>query len=92
MLESSNISIDTEIAIRCINEKEALSIHKSLIADNIGIPSFLTLDMSVDQNDFLLSIRFNQGENRENNINTIINTIDEIMEHISLIRNLTRID
>lgn len=92
MLESPDISIDTDIVVSCSNENEALAIHKSLIADNIGIPAFLTLEMSVDKKDFSLLIKFTQGENRENNINTIINTIDEIMEHISLIRNVTRID
>lgn len=92
MLESPDLSIDTDIVVSCSNENEALVIHKSLIADNIGIPAFMTLEMSVDKKDFSLLIKFTQGENRENNINTIINTIDEIMEHISLIRNVTRLD
>ena len=92
MPESHNITLETEIVIRCNNENEALSIHKSLISDNIGIPVFLKLDMRIDQKDFLLLIKFAQGENRENNINTLINTIDEIMEHISLVRNVISID
>ena len=92
MLESHDITLETEIVIRCSNENEALSIHKSLISDNIGIPAFLKLDMRINQKDFLLLIKFAQGENRENNINTLINTIDEIMEHISLIRNVISID
>lgn len=87
-----NLSIETEILIKCSNEGEAIVIYNSLISDNIGIPAFLNLDMRVDQRDFLLHIRFIQGENRENNINTLVNTIDEIMEHISLVRNVISID
>ena len=92
MPESHNISLQTEIVIRCSNENEALSIHKSLISDNVSIPAFLELEMRIDQNNFSLLIKFAKGENRENNINTLINTIDEIMEHISLIRNVISID
>lgn len=92
MPELHNLSIETEILIKCSNESEAIVIYNSLISDNIGIPAFLNLDMRVDQRDFLLHIRFIQGENRENNINTLVNTIDEIMEHISLVRNVISID
>jgi hypothetical protein len=78
--------------MKCSNESEAIVIYNSLISDNIGIPAFMNLDMRIDQRDFLLYIRFTQGENRENNINTLVNTIDEIMEHISLVRNVISID
>ncbi|MGD9673350.1 MAG: hypothetical protein AB7U98_07720 [Candidatus Nitrosocosmicus sp.] len=87
-----SLSVETEIVMKCSNESEAIVIYNSLISDNIGIPAFMNLDMRIDQRDFLLYIRFTQGENRENNINTLVNTIDEIMEHISLVRNVISID
>ena len=92
MPELHSLSVETEIVMKCSNESEAIVIYNSLISDNIGIPAFMNLDMRIDQRDFLLHIRFTQGENRENNINTLVNTIDEIMEHISLVRNVISID
>lgn len=91
MLEFPSLCIDTNIALTCRNENEAISIYKSLIADNIDIPSCLTIDIKADEN-FTLFIKFTQNEIGENNINTLINTIDEIMEHISLVRNVISID
>ncbi len=92
MQESPNISIDTNIAIRCKNKDEAQTIYRSLNADNVDIPASIDLNVKADQKDFSLLLKFNQTKNRENNINTLINTIDEIMEHISLIRNVINID
>lgn len=92
MLEFPSLCIDTNIALRCRNENEAISIYKSLIADNIDIPSCLAIDIKADQENFTLFIKFTQNEIGENNINTLINTIDEIMEHISLVRNVISID
>ena len=92
MLESPKISIDTNIVIRCGNENEAHTIHRSLNADNIEIPDSINLNVKTGQKDFSISLKFTQTKNRENNINTLINTIDEIMEHISLIRNVINID
>ena len=92
MLEFPSLCIDTNIVLNCRNENEAISIYKSLIADNIDIPSCLAIDIKADQENFILFIKFTQNENGENNINTLINTIDEIMEHISLVRNVISID
>jgi hypothetical protein len=92
MLEFPSLCFDTNITLSCRNENEAISIYKSLIADNIDIPSCLTIDIKADQKNFTLFIKFTQNEIGKNNINTLINTIDEIMEHISLVRNVISID
>jgi hypothetical protein len=91
MLELPSLCIDTNIEIRCRNKNEAIAIYKSIIADNINIPSCLTIDIKTEQENFILIIKFTQSKIRDN-INTLINTIDEIMEHISLIRNVISID
>ena len=88
MLELPSLCIDTNIVISCRNKNEAIAIYKSIIADNINIPSCLTIVIKTDQEYFTLIIKFTKSEIRENNINTLNNTIDEIMEHISLIRNV----
>ena len=92
MLEFPSVCIDTNITINCRNENEAISIYKSLIADNVRVPSCLSIDIKTNQEKFTLLIKFTYSEIRENNINTLINTIDEVMEHILLIRNVISID
>jgi hypothetical protein len=92
MSEFPSLCIDTNLTVRCRNENEAISIYKSLIADNTDIPSCLIIDIKADQENFTLITKFTQNEIGENNINTLINTIDEIMEHISLVRNVIRND
>lgn len=92
MPEFPSLCIDTNITIECRNTDEAIAIYKSLIADNVNIPSCLTIDTKIEQENLILFIKFTKSKVMENNINTLTNTIDEIMEHISLIRNVISID
>jgi len=39
-----------------------------------------------------LKVGFRDNNGKKNNINTLINTIEEIMEHIAIIKEVTKID
>lgn len=86
------ICIDTSIRIRCNDKKEAIMLINSLNADNIDIPEALGLDFNIDGEEFVFHSRYTGNSNKENNINTLINTIDEIMEHIALARDVIKSD
>lgn len=92
MLTPPSLCFDVNITIKCRNKNEAIATYKSLIVDNIDIPSNLVIDIKTEQENLFLHVKFARSEAGENNINTLINTIDEIMEHITLIRNVISID
>ncbi|VFJ13226.1 KEOPS complex subunit Pcc1 [Candidatus Nitrosocosmicus franklandus] len=92
MLTPPSLCFDVNITIKCRSTNEAIATYKSLIVDNIDIPSSLVIDIKTEQENLFLHVKFTRSEARENNINTLINTIDEIMEHITLIRNVISVD
>ncbi|MEM2856906.1 MAG: KEOPS complex subunit Pcc1 [Candidatus Nitrosocaldaceae archaeon] len=56
------------------------TITKALAADNINFPDGLSMDMMIDES---LNIVFKCND--INKIKSMINTIDETLEHISMI-------
>lgn len=88
-----DIFIDTSIKIKCINRNEALMLIETLNPDNINLPACLDLNMRLNDETFVIDLRYRKKNNvKENNINTLINTIDEIMEHIALARDVIKND
>lgn len=58
--------------------KESETILKALIPDNVNIPEDLKIVMSNKRDSLIIKIKSND------NIETVTNTIDEILNHISL--------
>jgi uncharacterized membrane protein len=68
------------IQIRFSKENEMYAVLRSLIPDNINFPKGLSVEISsrVNENDLLLRIQCNIG------FETLLNTLDELLEHISI--------
>ena len=67
------------IEIKFSKKAEMNAIMKALIPDNINFPKGLSMRMfSTDNNILLLELFCNVG------IETLLNTIDEILDHISI--------
>lgn len=92
MQKDPDICIDTKIVIECKEEKEVQTIFKSLNPDNKEFPEGLEMEVQTNSTQFLLKVRFRDKNVRKKNINTLINTIEEIMEHIAIIKEVTKID
>ena len=92
MQKDSEFCIDTKILIECKEEKEVQTIFKSLDPDNKEFPEGLEMEVQTNRTQFLLKVAFRDNNGEKNNINTLINTIEEIMEHIAIIKEVTKID
>ena len=92
MQKDPDICIDSKIVIECKEEKEVQTIIKSLNPDNKEFPKGLEIKVQTNRTQFLLKVGFRDNIGRKNNINTLINTIEEIMEHIAIIKEVTKID
>jgi hypothetical protein len=92
MQKDSDICIDTKIVIECEEEKEVQTIFKTLDPDNKEFPEGLKMEVQTNRTQFLFNVGFRHTNGRKNNINTLINTIEEIMEHITIIKDVTKID
>jgi hypothetical protein len=68
------------IQIRFPEKNEMYAVLRSLIADNINFPRGLSIEISpsVNEKDLLLRIQCNIG------FETLLNTLDELLEHISI--------
>ncbi len=91
MQEFPDICIDIRIMIECKSDKELQTIFNSLYPDNKQLPDNLKLNMQMIETQLLLKLQF-ENKKRRYNINTLINTIDEIMEHTTIIKDVTKID
>jgi tRNA threonylcarbamoyladenosine modification (KEOPS) complex Pcc1 subunit len=69
------ISVNIEVEFSKNKEKDA--IMKALLPDNINYPNNFNLEMSSNKNTLIINIE-------STNINTLINTMDEILHHISI--------
>ena len=92
MQKDSEFCIDTKILIECKEEKEVQTIFKTLNPDNKEFPKGLEMEVQTNRTQFLLKVGFRNNSGKKNNINTLINTIEEIMEHIAIIKEVTKID
>lgn len=91
MQKFPNICIDINIMIECKSNDELRTIFNSLYPDNKQLPDNLKLSMQMKEPHLLLELQFESKKNRYN-INTLTNTIDEIMEHTTIIKELIKID
>lgn len=72
--------ISAHIQIRFIRKNEMYAVLRSLAADNIDFPKGLSLEMSPRESDnnLLLCVSSKVG------FETLLNTVNELLEHISL--------
>jgi len=92
MKKFPNLNINTTIEIKCQDNKESNVIYDSLLPDNIDFPSNLELEMKTVNSLILLKLKFSSDSENENNIDTLLNTVDEMMEHIGIIKNVIKND
>ncbi|MER5175018.1 MAG: KEOPS complex subunit Pcc1 [Candidatus Nitrosocosmicus sp.] len=90
MKKYPNLNIDTTIEIKCQDNRESKAIYDSLLPDNIDFPKNLEMDMKTIESLILLRLKFTSNIEKENNIETMLNTVDELMEHIKIIKNVIK--
>lgn len=71
------LKISVNIEVEFSKNKEKDTIMKALLPDNINFPNGLNLEMSSSKNTLIIDIE-------STNVTTLINTIDEILNHISI--------
>jgi hypothetical protein len=92
MKKFPNLNIDTTIEIGCKDNKELKAIYVSLAPDNINFPKNLELEMKTTNSSFLLKLKSYSNIEKEDNTGSLINTVDEILEHIGIIKNVIKND
>jgi hypothetical protein len=92
MKKFPSLSIDATVEIKCKDKKESRAIHDSLLPDNIDIPKNLKLDMKMIDSSISLEIKFSSNIEEGKNMETLLNTFDELMEHTGIIRDVINND
>jgi hypothetical protein len=92
MKKFPSLNIDTTIEIECKDNKESKAIYDSLAPDNINFPENLELEMKTINSLIFLKLKFYSDIEKENNTGTLSNTVDEILEHIGIIKNVIKND
>jgi tRNA threonylcarbamoyladenosine modification (KEOPS) complex Pcc1 subunit len=87
-MQTPGFNIYSTIEIGCPKEKESVAIYNSLIPDNIDLPDNLKIGMETQEKSLVLKIMYTSTISKENDINSLLSTIDEIMEHIEIIKNV----
>jgi len=64
--------------------KKVQSVMKALIPDNVNFPRGLSMDMSAEGNFLILSFKSSRK------LDSLISTIDEVLEHISAMNRVLR--
>ncbi len=77
------ISVNIEIEFAKVKERDA--ILNTLLPDNINFPDELSMEMSVNNNSLIINTSSTK-------IDTMINTINEILHHISLAKKVIKHD
>jgi tRNA threonylcarbamoyladenosine modification (KEOPS) complex Pcc1 subunit len=92
MKKFPNLNVNSTIEIKCQDEKESKVIYDSLLPDNKSFPKNLEMDMQTKED--LFSLRLKCISNIENgkSVNTLSNTVDEILEHIGIIKDVIKND
>lgn len=82
MTAKSPIPLDISVLIQVsfVDKDQMYSVLGSLTADNVRFPRGLSMEMSVKDSDPDILIRFRSSIGFE----TLINTVDEVLEHISV--------
>lgn len=73
---SLEVTVIVEITFSRKSEMEA--IMKALIPDNVNFPKGLSMDMSSKKNTLLIEFSCTTG------LETLVNTIDEVLDHVLL--------
>jgi len=92
MKKRPNLNIDTTIEIGCKDNKESKVIYDALVPDNINFPKNLELEMKTINSSILLKLKFYSDIEKEDSTGTLLNTVDEILEHIGIIKNVIKND
>ena len=74
------VEVKVHIEIRLSGKSELRAITSALTPDNVNFPKGLSVKMSSRDNILVLEFLSKKG------INTLLNTIDEVLEHISIAR------
>ena len=74
------VEVKVYIEIRLSGKSELRAIMSALTPDNVNFPKGLSMKMSSRDNILVLEFLSKKG------INTLLNTIDEVLEHISIAR------
>ncbi|HEU4824470.1 MAG TPA: KEOPS complex subunit Pcc1 [Nitrososphaeraceae archaeon] len=76
--------IRIQVEIRLSGKSELRAIMKALMPDNVNFPKGLSMEIISRDNTLVLELLSKIG------INTLLNTIDEVLEHISIARKVIR--
>jgi hypothetical protein len=76
--------IRIQVEIRLSGKSELRAIMKALMPDNVNFPKGLSMEIFSRDNTLVLELLSKIG------INTLLNTIDEVLEHISIARKVIR--
>jgi tRNA threonylcarbamoyladenosine modification (KEOPS) complex Pcc1 subunit len=77
------ISVNIEVEFSKVNERD--SILNTLLPDNINFPDEFSMEMSANNNSLIINTSSTK-------IDTMINTIDEILRHIHLAKKVINHD
>jgi len=80
-----NCKISVNIEIEFSKVKERDSIANTLLPDNIDFPDEFSMEMLVNDKSLIINTSSNK-------IDTVINTINEILYHISLAKQVIKYD
>jgi hypothetical protein len=74
------VEVNVHIEIRLSGKSELRAIMSALVPDNVNFPEGLSMKMTSRDNILVLEFLSKIG------INTLLNTADEVLEHISIAR------
>ena len=74
------VEVKVHIEIMLSGKSELRAIKSALVPDNVNFPKGLSMQMSSRDNILVLEFLSKAG------INTLLNTIDEVLEHMSIAR------
>jgi hypothetical protein len=72
------VEVKVRIGIGLSGKSELRAIMSALVPDNVNFPKGLSMKMSSQDNILVLEFLSKAG------INTLLNTVDEVLEHISI--------
>lgn len=74
------VEVKVRIEIMLSGKSELRAIMSALVPDNVNFPKGLSMKMSSRDNILVLEFLSKAG------INTLLNTVDEVLEHMSIAR------
>ena len=74
------VEVKVHIEIMLSGKSELRAIKSALVPDNVNFPKGLSMQMSSRDNILVLEFLSKAG------INTLLNTVDEVLEHMSIAR------